>query len=477
MGLRQLLKREEQSRRRQREKGRQEYRGERATREIRLRRRGRAEQRAQKTRVGPGQGGHAVEEDAAKYSKEHAKRDVRLSLTRGTERKKQRTQRGLSRERANRNVRLRRRGRWGRRVQSTRGRGGAGVGAGKGEGVCGTPEGVRGAGNINWRERGGGWVGASPQKKTYVGFPEDKKETRGPRRTFSCSFGGVCALLRPEGGGGEMSRDRASPRQHHPGDRLTRDHVGLPGAWVDTRRFHSDRCRDDRDGRRKRKGGVHKWGESAAQRGAVVQSEMLGGTRWKRVGWGRVAGENPSGSSAEWSAQVGATQSGVLGESVGNGRMRKPIRGVMVMVMVRVWVGWRKGRGKCSVECWGEQCWKRVGWGRGEVVGDDPPEVTQCGVVREAVQRKVQVGATQSEVLGVRSRSRDLLLLWGRLAGEQVGWEKGGRALSGAFPPSGEAGEEGREGGRREGHFHSNVTRETEELGEELEESLCKASV
>ncbi|KAG5513620.1 hypothetical protein PMAC_000877 [Pneumocystis sp. 'macacae'] len=36
MGLRQLLKREEQSRRRQREKGRQEYRGERATRDVTL---------------------------------------------------------------------------------------------------------------------------------------------------------------------------------------------------------------------------------------------------------------------------------------------------------------------------------------------------------------------------------------------------------------------------------------------------------
>ncbi|KAG5513623.1 hypothetical protein PMAC_001055 [Pneumocystis sp. 'macacae'] len=36
MGLRQLLRREEGRRRRQREKGRQEYRGERANRDVRL---------------------------------------------------------------------------------------------------------------------------------------------------------------------------------------------------------------------------------------------------------------------------------------------------------------------------------------------------------------------------------------------------------------------------------------------------------
>ncbi|KAG5513290.1 hypothetical protein PMAC_001353, partial [Pneumocystis sp. 'macacae'] len=488
MGLRQLLRREEGRRRRQREKGRQEYRGERATRDIRLsltrgterkkqrtqrgRRRGnclegsverdaakyRGERAARDVRLKRRgrqllgrQGGHAVEEDAAKYSKEHAKRDVRLSLTRGTERKKQRTQRGQrrgnclkGRQRAckTRGQNQRETGRE-RRAQSTRVGLGAGVGAGKGEEVCGTPEGVRGAGNINWRERGGG-------RRLTLDSQRIKRKRADPDALSAAVLAGFARCL--GGRGGEMSRDRASPRQHHPGDRLTRDHVGLPGAWVDTRRFHSDRCRDDRDGRRKRKGGVHKWGESAAQRGAVVQSEMLGGTRWKRVGWGRVrvAGENPSGSSAEWSAQVGATQSGVLGESVGNGRMRKPIRGVMVMVMVmvRVWVGWRKGRGKCSVECWGEQCWKRVGWGRGEVVGDDPPEVTQCGV---------------SEVLGGQVEG-------GTRVGKGLAGLAGGRALSGAFPPSGEAGEEGREGGRREGHFHSNVTRETEELGEELEE-------
>ncbi|KAG5518215.1 hypothetical protein PMAC_003011, partial [Pneumocystis sp. 'macacae'] len=428
MGLRQLLRREEGRRRRQREKGRQEYRGERATRDIRLKRRGRWGRRAQKMRVGPG-----VEGDAAKYSKERANRDVRLSLTRGTERKKQRTQRGqrrgnclkggvegdaakYSREHAKQKLRLRRRGRWGRRAQDTRvglGCGNclevrAGVGAGKGEEVRGTPEGVRGAGNINWRERGGG-------RRLTLDSQRIKRKRADPDALSAAVLAG-CHVT-------ERHQDN-----HHPGDRLTRDHVGLPGAWVDTRRFHSDRCRDDRDGRRKRKGGVHKGGESAAQRGAVVQSEMLGGTRWKPVGWGRVRliGDNPSG-------RVECTGGGEAA------RMRKPIRGVMVMVM-----GGGKGGESAVWNVGGSSVGNGLGGAGGRVVGDDPPEVTQCGVVREAVQRKV---------LGV-SRSRDLLLLWVRLAGEQralLGRRHRGGRYRVRFHRRGKEGSGKEQQGRKEG--------------------------
>ncbi|KAG5519507.1 hypothetical protein PMAC_001661, partial [Pneumocystis sp. 'macacae'] len=365
--------------RRQREKGRQEYRGERATRYVTLNLTWGTKCKKQQTQRGRRRGNclkGRVEGDAAKYSREHANRDVRLRRRgRAKQRAGHRQTRGgeaigwkagwtcsrggcgeiQQRACKTRGQNQRETGRE-RRAQSTRvglGCGNclevrAGVGAGKGEEVRGTPEGVRGAGDINWRERGGGWVGASPQKKTYVGFPEMKGRRADPDALSAAVLAGVTKTT--------------SPRRPK-----TRDHVGLPGAWVDTRRYHSDRCQDDRDEGRERKGGVHKWGESAAQRGAVVQSEMLGGTRWKRVGWGRVrvAGENPSGSSAEWSAQVGATQSGVLGGkkplarrqagqsseggvlggSAGNGRMRKPIRGVMVMVMVRVGYGYGYGYG------------------------------------------------------------------------------------------------------------------------------------
>ncbi|KAG5520273.1 hypothetical protein PMAC_001352, partial [Pneumocystis sp. 'macacae'] len=49
-------------------RGSRKYRGERATRDVRL----------SLTQLLGRRGGHAVEEDAAKYSREHAKRDVRL---------------------------------------------------------------------------------------------------------------------------------------------------------------------------------------------------------------------------------------------------------------------------------------------------------------------------------------------------------------------------------------------------------------
>ncbi|KAG5513146.1 hypothetical protein PMAC_001515, partial [Pneumocystis sp. 'macacae'] len=159
MGLRQLLRREEGRRRRQREKGRQEYRRERATRDVRLKRRGRAEQRAQKTRVGPGGGCGEIQQRACK--------------TRGQ------NQRETGRE---------------RRAQSTRGRGGAGVGAGKGEEVLGTPEGVRGAGDINWRERGGG-------RRLTLDSQRIKRKRADPDALSAAVLGGSARCLGGGGGG------------------------------------------------------------------------------------------------------------------------------------------------------------------------------------------------------------------------------------------------------------------------------------
>ncbi|KAG5519049.1 hypothetical protein PMAC_002135, partial [Pneumocystis sp. 'macacae'] len=221
-------------------------------------------------------GGHAVEEDAAKYSKEHAKQKLRL----------------------------RRRGRWGRRAQSTGvglGCGNclevrAGVGAGKGEGVRGTPEGVRGAGDINWRERGGG-------RRLTLDSQRIKRKRPDPDALSAAVLAEFERCLDPRGGARchvtRGHQDNRHPGNHCresitggrlPGQRRTRDpspgrpndthddRDGTPGGW--TRVVAIETIAGTTETGARAEGSA----EGSAEGGE--RSVKCWGTRWKRVGWG-----------------------------------------------------------------------------------------------------------------------------------------------------------------------------------------------